>query len=88
MVRVAVSSVAVASGTGAFLALSTGHRGAAISLALIGGLFGLTAAFGQALEREHDHPAPVAAGAPTVVGTAPAITVAGFMGRRRMLGRG
>jgi hypothetical protein len=87
--RVAISSVAVASGTGAFLALATGHRGPAIALALIGGFAGLTAAFGQALEREHDHPAALVPGQPAVVGTAAAAgpVVSGFMGGR-MMGRG
>jgi hypothetical protein len=87
--RVALETVAVASGTGAFVALATGHKTTAIGLAVLGGVLGVGAALGEGLERENGHapvPATPAPQAPQVVGTA-APVMAGFAGGR-MLGRG
>ncbi len=76
--RVAISSLAVLGGTGAFIAVTTGHRTTAIGLALTAGVFGVAAAFGGALEREvlqEPREAP-----PVVVPTA--MGVAGYRGLR------
>ena len=53
VVRYAVQSLAVVSGTGAFIAATTGHRNTAIGFALFSGALGLASVVVQA-EREGD----------------------------------
>lgn len=86
--RVVITTLAVASGTGAFVALATGHRASAIGLAVCGGVLTIGATLGQALERENGH-SPAATTAPTppaVVGTTQGVAVR--MAGVRMMGRG
>ena len=82
--RIAISCLAVASGTGAFLALATGHRTAAIGFAVTGGVLGVASVFGESVRLETNDqgsPGSEPAGLPAPVPVASAIMAGRFMGR-------
>lgn len=91
--RIAISVVAVASGTGAFVASLSGQRNAAISLALLSGALGVGLAIRQGVEEESDAgtllrpPPPVTAGEPAVIGTAESSSAFAGLAGLRMMGR-
>ena len=91
--RIAISVVAVASGTGAFVASLSGQRNAAIGLALLSGALGVTLAIRQGVEEESEQgtllvtPPPVAPELPGVIGQADRSAFAGLT-VGRMMGRG
>ena len=91
VLRIAISVVAVASGTGAFVASLAGQRGAAMGLAILSGALGVTLAIRQGVEEEQAHGTllrpPVPTELPGVIGTAERSAFAGLMGGR-MMGRG
>lgn len=58
LARYAVQSLAVVSGTGAFISATKGHRNVAIGFALLSGVLGLASVVVQA-EREGDLMLPV-----------------------------
>ena len=90
--RIAISVIAVASGTGAFVASLSGNRNAAIGLALLSGGLGIGLAIRQGVEEEGAAGTllkpPVTAGEPEIIGMAEASSAfAGLMGGR-LMGRG
>ncbi len=90
--RIAISVVAVASGTGAFVASLSGKRDAAIGMALLSGILGVGLAIRQGVEEEADAGTllrpPVTAGEPQVIGAAEQSSVFAGLLRGGIAGRG